>query len=268
MLPVLAQFRFPPPQFESGHTLPTTTAPLTDPALQQWLDVSVLAIALGLAAYFTLKRRSRPGLFVLAAFSLIYFGFWREGCVCPIGAIQNVTLALSDPSYGLPLVVLAFFLLPLLATLIAGRGFCAAVCPLGAIQELVTWRPVRVPRWAEHALGLLPWVYLSLAVLYAATGSRFIICEFDPFVGLFRLSGTIGMLLFGGALLVLGLFVGRPYCRYLCPLGAMLRVLSSLARFRVTVFPNYCTQCRLCEDACPYDAINLPAEPPGGQDVR
>ncbi|NIL97025.1 MAG: 4Fe-4S binding protein, partial [Planctomycetales bacterium] len=61
-----------------------------------------------------------------------------------------------------------FFLLPLVFTLFFGRTFCAAVCPLGAVQELVSVRHVRVPRWLDQSLGMLAYIYLGAAVILAA----------------------------------------------------------------------------------------------------
>ena len=258
--------RFPPPQFESGHKLPETLYPPPHADLFEYLDVAALAAALGVASWLAMKKRSRTALFALMLASLAYFGFWRGGCTCPIGAIQNVTLALFDASYTIPLIALAFFLLPLVFTLFFGRTFCAAVCPLGAIQDAVLVRPVRVPPWLERGLRLLAYAYLGAAVLFAATGSAFIICQYDPFVGFFRLSGSLWMLLFGGAMLLIGLFIGRPYCRFLCPYGVILGWLSSASRWRVTITPERCVHCRLCEEACPFGAIRTPAEPPTARD--
>jgi ferredoxin len=153
----------------------------------------------------------------------------------------------------------AFFLLPLVFTLFFGRAFCAAVCPLGAIQDMVLAKPVSVPDWAESALRLLAYVYLALAVLFAATGSAFVICRYDPFISIFRLSGSLNILILGGCLLLIGVFIGRPYCRFLCPYGVILRQLSRLSKWRVTITPDECIQCRLCEDSCPFGAIRKPA---------
>ena len=204
--------------------------------------------------------------------SLAYLGFYRKGCVCPIGAIQNVTLAAFDPGYVLPWVVVAFFTLPLLFTLFFGRTFCAAVCPLGAIQELVAVRPIRVPVWLEHALGLLAYVYLGLAVLLAALSTADLptrlICRYDPFVGMFRRSGSTNMLILGGCFLLVGVFVGRPYCRYLCPYGAILGLLSKLSKWHVQIPPEECIQCRLCEEICPYGAIREPTVTQPAQERR
>jgi polyferredoxin len=260
--PVLAQQRFPPPDFESGYKLPTTPVPAPRALALEYLDVAVLGAALVLAAYFVLRRRSRKAVLGLSLFSLGYFGFYREGCICAIGSVQNVVLSLFNPGYALPLAALAFFILPLAVALFAGRAFCAAVCPHGALQDLVLLKPVKVPPWLEHGLGLVPYVYLGAAVAFAATGSAFIICRYDPFVPLFRLSGSLAMLLFGAALLVIGVFIGRPYCRFLCPYGALLKLAAKVSKWRVTITPDVCTQCRLCEEACPYGAIEQPVISP------
>jgi ferredoxin len=252
--------RFPPPQFSSGHELPVTTQPSPRADFYEYLDVVVLLAALSVASYLALKKRSRRGISILGIFSLAYFGFWREGCVCSIGAIQNVTLALFDSSYTVPITVIAFFTLPLIFTLFFGRTFCASVCPLGAIQDIFLLRPVKVPSWLEHALGMFPYLYISLAVLFAATGSAFIICEYDPFVSFFRRSGSLNMLILGACLLLIGMFVGRPYCRYLCPYSVLLRLTSRASKWHLTITPDKCIQCRLCEDACPFGAIQKPTQ--------
>ncbi len=259
---VRAEPRFPPPEFESGHTLPSTSYPSPRAIPMAYLDAALLVGCLGLAAYLVLKKRSRRGVVALSVFSLAYFGFYRQGCVCAIGSVQNVSLALFDHHYAIPITILIFFVAPVLMALLAGRMFCAAVCPHGALQELVLVKPIRIPRWLEEGLGLVPFLYLGAAILFAATGSAFIICRYDPFVSIFRLSGSFGLLLFGGGLLLIGMFVGRPYCRFLCPYGALLKLTSKLSKWRVRITPNQCTQCRLCEDACPYGTIRWPSVPP------
>lgn len=250
----------PTPEF-SQHPIPTSRLPGVDAAFWDYLDVAALVVALSLASYFALVTRSRRHLFLLTIASVAWFGFWRQGCVCPIGSTQNVALALFDPQYVLPWSVVAFFLLPLIFTLFFGRTFCAAVCPLGAVQELAAVKRVQVPRWLDHCLGLVPYLYLGAAMLLAASGTAFLICRYDPFVAFFRLSGNANMVIFGLSLLAIGIFVGRPYCRYLCPYGALLRLISPIAKWHVTIPPTECINCHLCHDVCPYGAIEPPIEP-------
>jgi len=251
--------RFPPPDFvETDHVIPSPTCPGPRQGVYEYIDAAVLLAALGLASYLVLKKRSRRAIFALTVFSLLYFGFWRKGCVCPVGAIQNIVLSVFDRDYAVPIVVVIFFLLPLVFTLFFGRTFCAAVCPLGAIQDMVLSRPVSVPVWVESGLRLLAYVYLAAAILFAATGSAFVICRYDPFVSIFRLSGNLNILILGGCLLLIGVFVGCPYCRFICPYGVILRQLSRLSKWRVTITPDECIQCRLCEDSCPFGSIRKP----------
>jgi NosR/NirI family nitrous oxide reductase transcriptional regulator len=259
---VFGEQRFPPPDFESGYKIPIFSNPVPRGILLEYLDVGVLAIALGLACYLVLRRRSRRGVLGLSIFSLAYFGFYRKGCICAIGSVQNVALGLFNSSYALPLTVLAFFILPVVVSLLAGRTFCAAVCPHGALQDLVLLRPLNVPAWLEEGLGLIPYLYLGAGVAFAAVGSAFIICRYDPFVPLFRRSGTWPMLSAGAAFLLLGTVIGRPYCRFLCPYGALLKLAGKVSKWRVSITPNVCTQCRLCEQSCPYGAIRQPIAQP------
>jgi NAD-dependent dihydropyrimidine dehydrogenase PreA subunit len=252
------EIRFPPPEFESGYAFPDAVSPAAQPVFHEYIDAAVLIGGLLLASYLVLKRRSRRAIFVLMLGALLYFGFLRDGCICPIGAIQNVTLTAFDSSYAIPLAAAIFFVVPLVFTLFYGRVFCGAICPLGAIQDVVLIRPVAVPRWLESSLRLIAYTYLGAAVLFAATGSAFLICRYDPFVGFFRLGGNWNVLVLGASLLLIGLFVGRPYCRFLCPYGVILRNLSRLSKRRVTISPGECIQCRLCENACPFGAIREP----------
>ena len=122
--------RFPPPEFESGYIMPGIATPPARAVWLEYLDVGVLAVALGVATWLALRTRSRRGILGLSVASLLYFGFYREGCICAIGAPQNVAFALFHPGYTLPLTALAFFILPLGVALFAGRSFCAGVMRL------------------------------------------------------------------------------------------------------------------------------------------
>lgn len=263
-----ASERFPPPDFTSGYRLPEGQHPAARTFGREWVDVILLAGALGCASWLTIKRRSRALILGLAILCLLYFGFYRRGCVCVIGSIQNVAVALANPDVLLPLSVLAFFLLPLIFALFFGRVFCAAVCPQGAIQEAVLLRPLRLPEWLARPLEWIPFLTLSLGVLTAATGCGFMICRHDPFIGLFRLGGPRVILAMGLFFVALSTVIGRPYCRFACPYGALLRLIAPLAWKPVTITPDECIRCGLCAEACPYGAITAPVPEEAARDRR
>ena len=254
-----AKNRFPKPEFESGHVQPETITPSPRAMILEYLDVFVLIVALSLISWLILKKRSRKGVFWMSVFTILYFGFYKQGCVCAVGSVQNVTLALFNESYNIPITALLFFVIPLLYTLFFGRTFCAGVCPLGAIQDIFAFRPMPIKAWLEKVLGIIPFIYLGLAILYAATGTDFIICRYDPFIGFYRFDATFMMFMLGAIFLLVGVFIARPYCRFLCPYGALLNIVSRFSFKHMTITPSNCINCKLCESSCPFGAINMPA---------
>jgi ferredoxin len=250
--------RVPRPQFQSDYQVPETQHPAPRRAVWEYLDMAALAAALAAATYIAYRARSRRAMSWLVIASLAYFGFVRRGCVCSIGSLQNVSFAVGGGGYALPVTVAVFFLLPLIAALLFGRVFCSSVCPLGAVQDIVALRPQPVPRWLSAPLRFVPVIYLGLAVLFAWTGSDFIICRYDPFVGIFRLGAPTSMAVLGAVLLIAGVVVARPYCRFLCPYGVLLGWLSRLSYRRISTTPDECVTCGLCINSCPVDAIDPP----------
>ncbi len=250
--------RFPKPEFDSGYTQPSPETPEPRALALEYFDVLILLAVLSLATFFAIKKRSRQGILWLSVFTLIYFGFYRNGCICSIGSIQNVALTFADPNYAISLTALLFFILPLLFALFFGRVFCAGACPLGAIQDLIVIKPLSLPKWLNKTLGLIPYIYLALAVLFAATGTDFIVCRYDPFVGIFRMDAKFHMVVLGISFLLMGMFVARPYCRFLCPYSVPLSWMSRFSRKHLTITPAACIQCKLCANSCPFDAIDYP----------
>lgn len=260
-LAAVASSRFPQPQFDSGHQVPQAVHPPFAELVPPWADVLLLAAALAVAAWLVRTVRSRRAILAFSLVCLAWFGWVRQGCICPVGSVQNVAVAAWSGG-GLPWAVAAFFALPLLAALLFGRVFCAAVCPLGALQDLFIVRPQRVPRALDAVLRLVPLAVLSVGLVYAVNGAGYLVCRTDPFVGIFRRSAPLPMLLTGMAVLLLGLFLARPYCRYFCPYGVLLEGCARLAWRRVEITGRECVNCRLCVGVCPVGAVAVPREAP------
>jgi polyferredoxin len=252
--------RFPQPDFESGYQYPEVFHFVGNSAFWNTVDVVLLIALMCLVTWAVIKKRTRKPIIWTSIISVVYFGFLRHGCVCSVGSVQNVSLALVDSSYILPISVLLFFILPILFAFLFGRVFCAGVCPLGALQELVNVKNYRLSKAVTTVLGVIPWLYLIFAVLFAVTRSSFIICQYDPFIGIFRLGGDIGLITFGVLLLIAAIFTGRPFCRFICPYGALLSLFSRVSIWKVKLTNKACINCELCHNACPVDAIKPPYE--------
>ncbi|MCL2710307.1 MAG: 4Fe-4S binding protein [Planctomycetaceae bacterium] len=254
--------RNPPPVFETDYTLPETKTPRHPTAFENATAVAAYAVFLLLAGLAVHYWRSRKMLFGLAIGSVVVLGFWHQGCPCPVGMFQNLVQACVEPSATVAWTVIVLFALPLLAALFFGRIFCSSVCPLGAVQELTAFNNWKVPNHYEQVLGLFRYFTLGIGVFCVVVGLGYVICQFDPFVGIFRHSGLYPVLIFGGVVLVTGFFIGRPFCRFLCPYGALLGMCGSLTAKKVTVTPGKCDQCNLCKSVCPYNAILPPTTEP------
>jgi NosR/NirI family transcriptional regulator, nitrous oxide reductase regulator len=156
----------------------------------------------------------------------------------------------------------------LLSVVLIGRGvFCGWLCPFGALQELLAQasRALRVPQWkAPPTLERRLWMgkYIAAAFVIAAALSGIdalsAATEIEPFKTAITSKFTRAWpyLLYAGALLAIGLFSERAYCRFLCPLGGVLATLDRLHILNLLKRRAECgTPCHLCEHSCPVRAI-------------
>ncbi len=260
---LFAQYRFPQPDFTEGYTYPQYELQAPSSPVWDYIDSGILLIALIVAVLISHKFRKRRYVIILMLISLIYFGFIRRGCFCPIGTIQPVMESLFNPEIVIPFAYIIFFALPLVFALYWGRVFCSGVCPLGALQDMVSIKSIRLPKSVTSVLEMLPPVFLMLAIVSAITASDYLICRLEPFVPLFRASFGASSIIYSMLWLVTSLFVARPYCRFLCPYGFLLKLVSSISKHKLTISPDKCVTCRLCENSCLIDAINIPDNHPG-----
>ncbi len=259
-MPAMAEFRFPKPEFSNGYASPETHVPAPPAPWFEYLSLGMLVLVMLLSALAIFKWRSRRVLLVLMVISVVFFGFIRQGCVCSVGSIGNMSAAAASADYPLSIFTVLVFLLPILVALFLGRIFCSAACPFGALQDLLMLKSVKVNPVVDGLLRMVPPIFLGLAVVFAYCDLGFLICQYDPFVGLFRLDFRSGTLIFTLSVLVLCTFVARPYCRYVCPYGFLLKLASFFAKKSISITPedSACVNCQLCNLACPINAIELP----------
>jgi len=203
----------------------------------------------GILAYLWYRGKVSRALALAVLVVSAVFGF----LFASVAPWQFQLLLLGDTRHlGGPLVFAVLILgLFLVLTLLLGRIFCGSVCPLGALQELAYRAPVpKLRPRIKKALYAVRFVVLA-AIVVAALFFSVSALAFLGVMDLFLLSFTLGSLVML-TLLVVSLFFYRPFCRAICPYGALLSLAGLASLFRLRRNPS-CIECGKCELACPAD---------------
>ncbi len=189
---------------------------------------------------------------------------------CPIGALQA---ALSERNRRFPFYVIGYLAAVGMAV---GRFICGWLCLFGLLQELLYKIPtpkLRIPEKTDRVLRFLKYLVLAILVIglpllyrsdYGA-GEPFF-CKFLCPVG--TLEGGVPLVLLNDVLrpalgwlfrwkmlililcLVSCVFVYRPFCKYICPLGAFYSLFQRISIVRMKVDTGACIHCGACGNAC------------------
>ncbi|MBC7321165.1 4Fe-4S binding protein [bacterium] len=142
-------------------------------------------------------------------------------------------------------------------TLLFGRVYCGWVCPLGAVQELIHIDKynIRMSKNLDKYLRYIRFIVLGVFLYLTITSSTYMWGKYEPFKALFNFSGN--RLTFILLLITLGLsvFIERVFCRYICPMGGILSIISRFSIFGIKIDKNRCVSCQRCEKKCPVGAI-------------
>jgi len=239
-----------------------------DPAVESWreiltsqaLDLALLTafIALALVSFF---RKSVALKYVTFVAAVGYLGFTKSTLVS-VSDVFRLT-DLNVPEFKYSLAWYAFMLFVVGSTVLWGRVYCGRVCAFGALTQLMDpiipkrmrfEIPVRIEKYAN----LIKYGVLALALVYfiathdVALPVRYV----EPF-WMFSLFGSTGMWIGLAVLLVATMFVRNLYCRFLCPVGAALGIISNLTVFRIKRWSE-CSTCKICEKTCEWGAIRGP----------
>jgi polyferredoxin len=189
--------------------------------------------------------------------------------VCPFGGVETlytfVTSGLLVKKIHDSSLVLAG--LVLLLSIFFGPVFCGWICPLGTAQEWVGKLGKKlfrrrynhfVPARLDTILRYLRYAVLAWVLYVTATSGALIFEAYDPYYALFNFWSTeVAWSAILGIVLVLSIFVERPWCKYACPYGAVLGITNL---FRVFSIKRSETTCKLdgaCSIMCP---MNIPVD--------
>ena len=226
----------------------------------QAVDIG-LVVAFSALAFTSFFRKSVTLKYVTLVASVIYVGIWKSTLI----SIVNVFGLFGGnlPPFRYSLAWYLFAVIAFVSTILWGRVYCGRICAFGALTQLMDrvlpakWR-INVPRALERRAAWIKYGILAFVIVYfIVTGNPGIYPYVEPFwlFGLhLRTPVLLTMLV---SLLIATVFVRNLYCRFLCPLGAFLGILSKVTVFRIKRWSE-CKTCRICEKACEWGAIKGP----------
>lgn len=190
---------------------------------------------------------------------------------CPIGSLQA---AVGGMNHHFPFYVLGLLML---FGIVLGRVVCGLLCPFGLVQDLFHKIPaskLNVPRKIDRPARYIKYILLLVLVIglpaFAITKTGVTppyFCKYICPAG--TLGGGIPLMIATPALrklagvlfswktlvlvivVVASMFIHRPFCRYLCPLGAFYSLFNRFSFFQMHLDENKCIGCKKCERSCP-----------------
>jgi len=189
--------------------------------------------------------------------SLIYFGFITGGCPCLLSYFQGFILfVIGKTAFWLSFVVIVVILI---LSVVFGPIWCGWLCWLGALQEFIfqqnKWKLLKTTH-TQKILFYIQTVAFVVLVIWVIYTQRFVLCFYDPFISIFKLkifnwTGYITVPL----LILSSLFIYRPFCRTLCPVGWLLYLIK-FTPFAAKLKVKGCTDCYKCHPYCKLNAIH------------
>ena len=225
----------------------------------QAVDLLLLTgfMALTLVSFF---RKSVRLKWVTMAAAVAYMGFFKSRLISIVDIFGLLSWSLPLFKYNLSYYLFAAF--TVLSTVLWGRLYCGRVCAFGALTQCIdAVMPkklrIELPERIERRAAPVKYVLLAAVVLYFLVTRNLLVYRYvEPF-WMFSLRGTRGMWIGLAVLLLATVFVRNLYCRFLCPVGAALGILSNLTVFRIKRWSE-CNTCTICEKTCEWGAIRGP----------
>jgi polyferredoxin len=180
---------------------------------------------------------------------------------CPFGGVEALfyyfkTGQFLDKTNASNFILLAAVIV---LSIIAGSAFCGWLCPFGTVQEWlaklgkkVFGRNFNLPAKVHNPLRYLRYVSLVAIIFFTARGSSLVFETYDPFKVLFHFNfeTTTAIVIFV-LTIVFSILVESFWCKYLCPLGAVISIFGKLNPVNIRRNKQECIECGLCSKNCP-----------------
>lgn len=223
----------------------------------QALDIALTTafLAFALVSFF---KKSVTLKYVALGAAVAYLGLWKSQLISITDVFRFVDWNFPEFKYSITWYIFAGF--TLFSTVLWGRLYCGRVCAFGAFTQLMDATipsrfRIEPPLWLERRASFIKYGLLAAVIIYyIATRHTNIYQYVEPF-WMFTWSASTVLWIMLGVLLVATVMVRNAYCRFLCPLGATLGLISQVT----TVFSikrwSECKTCKICEKACEWGAI-------------
>lgn len=195
-------------------------------------------------------------------------GYPTVDAICPLGGVETFYKYLTTGNFISYVAISSIILMAslLLMALVSRRAFCSWLCPFGGLQEwfgalgrkLLGNRHLTIPASLDRPLRYLKYIILALIVYFTWYSANLVFRPYDPWVALMHLwDGPQILQTFpiGVAVLIIvliGSFLfDRFFCKYLCPLGALMALVSMPGVLTVKRDTDKCINCHICSRVCP-----------------
>jgi polyferredoxin len=228
---------------------------------QAW-DIGLFA-AFAALAMVSFLRKSVPLKYATLVVAVLYMGVYKSQLMSIVDVLRPITGVIDRqnpfPVFSYSIAWYAFAAFTIVTTVLWGRVYCGRICAFGALTQLIDaivpprFR-VEIPKALEERASYIKYGILFGAVAYYLMTREIGFYRYiEPF-WMFTFEATTPLWIGLGVLLVASVFVRNLYCRFLCPLGAALGLVSTLAPLKIKRWSE-CSQCALCEKTCEWGAI-------------
>ncbi len=188
--------------------------------------VGLLVILTGVALSF-MKYKSKKVELIQLILNTAVLGFWCGSFVSLAQVVSWLSNGINIATFSLSVVLLiVIIVMPLLGH---KATYCHIHCPLGSAQEILHRVPTpqfKIPQKVGKALNRLRYLILFALMLLMWIGLGFELMDYELFTAFLLDSASSFVLIAAGVFLVLSLFIHRPYCRYICPTGALITIMQ------------------------------------------